>query len=720
MSATSASSVGLALLLAFRSLRHHRVVALATVLGVAIGMSVVCAILIVDNNTRTIGPPQAETTGSTLRQADEPGAEVSTLPVSAARSPNSPLINRVSFHRKGQKTRTERSLVPTQKGGGSQTAKGVEDYAAMRLAVRLASLLSFLVGAVIVFYTMRFSVTARAREFCLLLCLGQSRAGVSGSLVAEALILGLLGTAIGLGLAVPAGQALLALGISTTGQVPVGTALIPWGELTAMAGISIVIALMGVAGPIREIYRMEISQVLQPRFLSGDTTIGASGAASFAWLLPPAIAAVYVLVRPFLISWLSVVHFFLFEAAFVTLLAAATLWWATPLLKWGIGLFEYVLKPVLPLETLLTGKRMRLGSRQITFAVTGIVLVFGMLTALHDITRSLKDEIVEWANAAMVPYMFYERTSRPFDAAGFADKLAAHGLVFVRMSRKAGGALPMRLVQGADINRYRTLAGRPPLLPGTVIVSKTLAARYDLAAGDRMTLGGDGGKQHGFDIIEIADDLGFYAEDGRYVDIKSYMVFSDGNAIFADNLERTLGQFGTARFADGSLPLWRRLSHDALYPYYLRTHFGLVRGYYQSREIDRDFRIFDFILAMTVLLAAIGVANTLLIQVHGRGREFSVLRTIGMNRWQITKMLLAEGLIIGFVGALLAAVAGNALGAISVSFLDHFTLFDYRFRLSVADTLLFSALCIVTCSVAAIYPALVAARTSSAESLHYE
>ena len=72
------------------------------------------------------------------------------------------------------------------------------------------------------------------------------------------------------------------------------------------------------------------------------------------------------------------------------------------------------------------------------------------------------------------------------------------------------------------------------------------------------------------------------------------------------------------------------------------------------------------------------------------------------------------------MGALLAAVVGNALGAISVSFLNHFTLFDYQFRLSWMATLVFSGVCVVTCLVAAIYPAFVATRMSSAESLHYE
>jgi ABC-type antimicrobial peptide transport system permease subunit len=69
---------------------------------------------------------------------------------------------------------------------------------------------------------------------------------------------------------------------------------------------------------------------------------------------------------------------------------------------------------------------------------------------------------------------------------------------------------------------------------------------------------------------------------------------------------------------------------------------------------------------------------------------------------------------------LLAAVVGNALGAVSVSFLDHFTLFDYSFRLSWTATGLFSLACIGTCLIAAIYPAFVAIRMSSAESLHYE
>ena len=123
---------------------------------------------------------------------------------------------------------------------------------------------------------------------------------------------------------------------------------------------------------------------------------------------------------------------------------------------------------------------------------------------------------------------------------------------------------------------------------------------------------------------------------------------------------------------------------------------------------------------MTIVLAALGVTNNILIQVHTRGREFSVLRTLGVTRLQTMRLLWLEGNIIGLVAALLSLLLGNALGAISVSFLDRFTLFEYQFVFSVRDSLWISGLALATCSAAAIYPALVANRISSAESLHYE
>ena len=114
----------------------------------------------------------------------------------------------------------------------------------------------------------------------------------------------------------------------------------------------------------------------------------------------------------------------------------------------------------------------------------------------------------------------------------FQGTLAREGLAAFRMSEKAGGALPLRLVRSADINPYLQALDRQPLVPGTVVFSRTLAARHGVRPRDALMILADG-VMHRFEVIDVADDIGFFAENGPYVDLKSYALFSDGNPLFA-------------------------------------------------------------------------------------------------------------------------------------------------------------------------------------------
>ena len=705
----------LALFLAWRSLRHHRTVALATVVGVAIGMTVVGAILIVDHNSVDTGIQEAANAG------------LHNLPFAGTHPGAAPIL-RVSFERTPRTAQlsTADSTFPTQKGLvrsglAAETPlvrRGEEDYQAMRLAVRLASVMAFAVGAVIVFYTMRFSVASRSRELSLLLCLGEDRRNIALSLLIEAAIMGLVGTLAGLFIAFPAAAVLIDAGISTTGRVPSRAFALPTVELAGMSLLSLCVCLLGAAGPVRALYAMRIVEVLQPRFLSPGIDEKSLRVGGFGWLVPPLIAAAYLALRPFLQGWLSVVHFFVFEAGFAAVLALAALWWTPSLLLGVIRLAESVLRPLVPLETLLVGRRLRLTSRKLVFTVAGVTLVFSLLVALHDVTRALKEEIAVWSREALTPYVFLQRkVGYDADADALRNAVESRGLYLFRMSQKVTGELPFRLVAAADVNPYLEAKGRPRLGPGRVLVSRTLAARFALSAGDRLVIHTDA-QAHRFVITEVTDDLGFFADDGQYVDLKSYFVFSDRNPLFTGPLALTLGNYAVARKRGGG----RLTPGDvaALEPTYAPVKEGQAVSRWQRQEIDRDFLIFDFILIMTVLLATIGVANAVLIQVLAREREFSVLRTVGVSRAQTTRLLLVEGAIIGIVSALLALVLGHTLGAISVSFLDRFTLFDYRFVFSPLAGALVFLLAVATCCLAAFYPAVVANRISSAESLHYE
>ena len=714
-------NLSLALHLAVRSLAHHRMIAVATILGVALGVCVVAAILIVDVNTARVEPPPlSRTIISPANQADADSPEQ----VSPA------IVTRIRFERPGREPETgSKGLLPTQEGAArrgitprapASPRRGEEDYQTMRLAVRLASLFSFFVGAVIVFYTMRFSVFSRAREFSLTLCIGEFRHNVSASLVIEAFLLGGSGALLGILLSLPLAAGLLAMGLSTTGRAPDAEFTLPTNELIILGVIGLSIALLGVLSPVCEIYRLNIARVLQPRFLSSERLQFMQHTRGFGWLIPPLLAGTWLALRPFLQSWISVTIFFLIEISVVLILASAALWWIKPLLQGMVDLAGKMLRTLLPLETTLAARRMSLSSHTMVFPVAAVMLVFSLLTALHAVTRTLQDEVGDWSREAMRPYSYYRMPQfSPVDEESLQQLQHDYRMVLFRLSAKSEGEFPLRLIRRTDINPWLELQGRHPLLPGTVMLSRTLAARFDLRTDDFVIFYGPSG-EHRFRIIDVADDIGFYAEDGQYIDLKSYALFSDGNPVFAGNLEKTLGDYIKARPAGNGRDRLERWQENALQKHYRFMKSGHSVGSWQLNEINRDFLIFDFVLIMTIILAAVGVTNTLLIQVHSRQREFSVLRTIGMDRQQVMRMLVLEGVIIAMVSALLALVVGNILGAVSVSFLDRFSLFDYRFVFSPGDTAWITILALITCSIAALYPAVSAARISSAESLHYE
>ena len=426
-----AFNVPLARLLAWRGLRRHVMVAVPTVGGIAIGVAVVCSILIVDANTDRRATVRATAGGSGIA-----------------------VIDAISFERRRDSAESPRS-VPSQATSpdttrGAAAARGEADYQAMRFAVRLASVFAFLVGAVIVFYTMRYSVAVRARAFSLLRCLVESRRNVAVSVLLEALMLSTAGTLLGAILAVPLGATLLGRSISTNGRLSLPGFAMPWGEITAMGAIGISVALLGVIGPIRGLYTQRIATVLQPRFLAESGEAHESRIGALMWLWPPALGALYVAARPFLASWLSVIQLFLIEGVIVVLLAGLTLWLVSPILRGTIGLFETILRPAFPLETLLAGRRLRLASRRVVFSVAGVSLVFALLTGLHDVTRTLKDEVSRWSAEALLPYVFLEQIgpSRPIDDAALSDSAAAAGAHVFRLSAKIEGAFPLRLVRG--------------------------------------------------------------------------------------------------------------------------------------------------------------------------------------------------------------------------------------------------------------------------------
>jgi putative ABC transport system permease protein len=82
--------------------------------------------------------------------------------------------------------------------------------------------------------------------------------------------------------------------------------------------------------------------------------------------------------------------------------------------------------------------------------------------------------------------------------------------------------------------------------------------------------------------------------------------------------------------------------------------------------LDRVFGLFDALGLFAVVIAALGIINTLTMNVLERVREIGVLRAAGMTRRQVWRSVVVEAGITGLAGAIIGVGAGLAVGALMV------------------------------------------------------
>jgi len=87
----------------------------------------------------------------------------------------------------------------------------------------------------------------------------------------------------------------------------------------------------------------------------------------------------------------------------------------------------------------------------------------------------------------------------------------------------------------------------------------------------------------------------------------------------------------------------------------------------QETQIDRLLVPVAALLALSVVIALLGIANTLALSIHERLRELGMLRAIGMARGQLRSMVRSEALIVAGLGALCGVVVAVVFGWVAVT-----------------------------------------------------
>ncbi len=255
--------------------------------------------------------------------------------------------------------------------------------------------------------------------------------------------------------------------------------------------------------------------------------------------------------------------------------------------------------------------------------------------------------------------------------------------------------------------------GLPKLLPGqdAVAVNEALAAQYGIKPGDRITIPTPVGPiafNVAAVIVEYSSDSGTLL-----MDISAYQKY------WGERLVDTIA----VRVKPGEDIIAVR---DAI-----QQKFGSGRKLFvlASWEFKREVRkmldqifIFDHMLnIITLTIASLGIIITLLASVLERTREIGILRSIGMLKKQVSRIVVLESMLLGVVGGALGCVAGVMLGWMT---LEGFYRADYGGSaeffipfVSIAWALVMSA---GLSALAGIYPARRAAKTNITEALAYE
>src|SRR5262249_30887726 len=150
--------------------------------------------------------------------------------------------------------------------------------------------------------------------------------------------------------------------------------------------------------------------------------------------------------------------------------------------------------------------------------------------------------------------------------------------------------------------------------PGKIVISTLMARRFHVGEGDFLELSGRGGERR-LEIVAVTDGLGFVPISAPYRNAKTYGVIdaADEDLIlpYADPIGAALV------LGDGQHPevlRWGTIlkAHPEAYRGVRFTDASSYRKL-RVRETDRDFVIFDLILALTSVLAAVGIANQLVL-----------------------------------------------------------------------------------------------------------
>ena len=566
--------------------------------------------------------------------------------------------------------------VSAQVGGSALVRTGEEDSAQesadlseilgyLRMGLLVFGLIALLVGAFVIFNTFTITVAQRTREFGMLRTIGASRRQILRAVVQESLLIGLVGSVLGLFAGIGLAPLLAGL-LGLVGFDLPTTALVLAGRTIVVAiALGTVVTLLSSLAPALRATR------ISPMAAMREGSLGSSKVKR-RWVLGLQSGLAVIGLVLMLVGLLGGLD----TSPALTLLGIGAV-----LVFVGVGL----------LSPLLVGPLAALIGRPLA-ATGGIAARIARGNAVRAPGRTAGTAAALMVGVALVAFVaifvngFQASFSGAFEKAVTADfvVLDPSGLTpeavapaAARLKSVAAAANIRvgkgKLESGSDVS----LAGMDPKLAGAVVkmawVDGSDSGLRALGPSDAM-LEVDFAKERS---LRVGSSFVVRNPERQPVRLTVRGTYEDRGQLFGDALvaDATLrDRFGAHSVlaaliasAPGAPEDQVRAELSGLLDRDFPTLEPQTREEFidaQVGQVSQILYVFYALLALSVIIALFGIVNTLALSVYERTRELGLLRAVGATRRQIRQIVRGEAIITAVMGAILGVAIGVLFGVL--------------------------------------------------------
>lgn len=603
--------------------------------------------------------------------------------------------------------------ISTGKDAQSASVKEVTgEFDVMKYMLWAFSAIAALVGLIIIANTFTILLAQRRRQIGLLRAVGATGSQVRRRFLAEAVLLGTLGSALGLVL----GTGMAWAGATFTRATYWGLSF-PWTELAVEFALGILLTVLAAILPALRATRVAPLEALQPvatseqqrrasvvrAIICGAFVLVGAGLAWYS-LDAPVGDGVSVLRGPIVSALLGAI------LIAIGVLFGAVLFIPTVLRLMGkvFGLFGATPR-LAAINTVRNPKRAAATASALILACGLIItLQVGSATAEKTVLKEIANTYPVDVTVAANGFGSTEKDAQTGISQQNLDKLDSVGNVTARATM-SGGA-----VTSTDAVHVSTVVALDPqmrritdVVPSSLGDDRVLLPKQ-YKAGTKVTLKGNG------QTVTLTGTPSKALEGGMAVvspDTMRKLVAKPSPQLVWMKMA-DLEDMGT------TMTQLDRMSQNGE----VWVSGSAMNAFMIKRVLNILMMITTGLLGVAVLIALIGVSNTLGLSVIERSRESALLRALGMQKGSLRVMLLVEALMLGLAGVLVGTLAGAFFGWLGIrSVLRQASIeAPMQFGINWPMTLGLIAIAVLSASLASVLPGRRAASATPTEALAEE